>query len=109
MARDDPNIGRVLKNTYVIDRPLGRGGMGVVYEAHHRKIARRFAVKLLLAGEDAPNGRIIQAAGGKFASDMVYSNTGVDLGIDLSAEDLLDAADTVLDMSDAAPKTTFWR
>ena len=26
---------------------------------------------LLMAGEDAPNGRIVQAAGGKFASDMV--------------------------------------
>jgi hypothetical protein len=64
---------------------------------------------LYLAGEEAPNGRIIQAAGGRFASDMVYANTGVDLGIDLDAEDFLEAADQALDMTDAAPKTSFWR
>ena len=64
---------------------------------------------LYMAGEDAPNGRIIQAAGGKFASDMVYSNTGIDIGINADAEDFLDAAEQALDMSDAVEKTTFWR
>ena len=64
---------------------------------------------LYLAGEEAPNGRIIQAAGGRFASDMVYANPGVDLGVDMDAEDFLDAADQALDMTDAAAKTTFWR
>jgi len=64
---------------------------------------------LYMAGEDAPNGRIIQAARGRFASDMVYANTGVDLGSSATAEDFKAAADDVLDMSDAAPKTTFWR
>ncbi|MEJ2086962.1 MAG: SDR family NAD(P)-dependent oxidoreductase [Gammaproteobacteria bacterium] len=64
---------------------------------------------LYLAGEGAPNGRIIQAAGGRFASDMVYSNTGVNLGIDLDPEDFLEAAEQALDMTDAAPKTGFWR
>ena len=64
---------------------------------------------LYMAGEDAPNGRIIQAAGGKFASDMMYSNTGINLGADMDAEDFLDAAEQALDMSDAAPKTGFWR
>ena len=64
---------------------------------------------LYMAGEDAPNGRIIQAAGGKFASDMVYSNTGIDIGIDADAEDFIEAADQALDMSDAEAKTTFWR
>ncbi|NKB99227.1 MAG: SDR family NAD(P)-dependent oxidoreductase [Pseudomonadales bacterium] len=64
---------------------------------------------LLMAGEDAPNGRIIQAAGGRFASDMVFSNAGIDIGVKADAEDLLDAAEQALDMSDAEPKTTFWR
>ncbi len=64
---------------------------------------------LYLAGEEAPNGRIIQAARGRFASDMVYSNTGIDLGPGLDAEDFLEAADQALDMTDAAPKTSFWR
>lgn len=64
---------------------------------------------LYMAGEDAPNGRIIQAAGGKFASDMVYANTGIDIGIDSDAEDFIEAAEQALDMSDAEPKTSFWR
>jgi NAD(P)-dependent dehydrogenase (short-subunit alcohol dehydrogenase family) len=64
---------------------------------------------LYLAGESAPNGRIIQAAGGRFASDMVYANKGVNLGADLDPEDFLEAAEQALDMSDAAPKTSFWR
>ena len=64
---------------------------------------------LYMVGEDAPNGRIIQAANGRFASDMVYANSGIDLGSDLSADEFIDAAEDALDMTDAAPKTTFWR
>jgi len=64
---------------------------------------------LYLAGEDAPNGRILQAAGGRFASDMVFSNRRVDLGADMAAEDFLDTAESALDMTGAAPKTSFWR
>jgi serine/threonine-protein kinase len=45
----DPNIGRVLEGKYDIIRVLGKGGMGVVYEARHRLINRRLAVKLLHA------------------------------------------------------------
>ncbi len=44
----DPNVGRVLKNTYRIEHLIGRGGMGAVYEARHTKISKRYAVKLLL-------------------------------------------------------------
>jgi len=64
---------------------------------------------LYMAGEDAPNGRIIQAAGGRFASDAVYANTGVDLGVDATAEDFAANAEKILDLSDAVLKTTFWR
>ena len=64
---------------------------------------------LLMAGEDAPNGRIIQAAGGKFASDMVYANQGVDMGIDVDAEDVVANQEAILDMATAEPKTQFWR
>ena len=66
-------------------------------------------VVLYLASEDAPNGRIIQAAGGRFASDMVYSNTGIDLGVNQQPEDFLAAAEQAMDMTDAEPKTKFWR
>jgi NAD(P)-dependent dehydrogenase (short-subunit alcohol dehydrogenase family) len=66
-------------------------------------------VILYLASEEAPNGRIIQAARGRFASDVVYANTGIDMGHEFSAEDFIDRVDEVIDMSDAEPKTKFWR
>jgi serine/threonine-protein kinase len=40
-------VGSVLQGTYRIERLLGRGGMGLVYEASHQRLARRFAVKFL--------------------------------------------------------------
>jgi NAD(P)-dependent dehydrogenase (short-subunit alcohol dehydrogenase family) len=64
---------------------------------------------LYLASEEAPNGRIIQAARGRFASDAVFSNTGVDLGVDLTMDDFNENIEGILDMSDAQIKTSFWR
>lgn len=67
------------------------------------------AAILLMASEDAPNGRIVQAAGGKFASDAIYANSGVNLGVDLDPSDIGNYAEDILDLSDAELKTTFWR
>jgi hypothetical protein len=39
----------------------------------------------------------------------VYANTGIDLGVDATAEDFIENADAALDMSDAVVKTKFWR
>ncbi|MCA9666077.1 MAG: serine/threonine protein kinase, partial [Myxococcales bacterium] len=37
----------VFNDTYVVKRVLGAGGMGCVYEAAHRRLERRFAIKVL--------------------------------------------------------------
>jgi|TARA_B110000438_G_scaffold62480_2_gene62917 NAD(P)-dependent dehydrogenase (short-subunit alcohol dehydrogenase family) len=52
-----------------------------------------------LCSDKAPNGRIIQAAGGRYYSADVRENTGVDLGVGASAEDIASNIDTILDMS----------
>ena len=52
----DRLIGQLLGETYRIDSVLGRGGMGVVYEAHNERIDRKFAVKVLrISREDSPD------------------------------------------------------
>ena len=40
-------IGRVLSNTYKIVRPLGEGGMGMVYEATNIRLGKKMAIKVL--------------------------------------------------------------
>jgi serine/threonine-protein kinase len=60
---------------YLIERCLGRGGMGVVYLAHDRRLDRRVALKLLppgLAAADAAKRRFVQEA--KAASRLDHPN-----------------------------------
>jgi hypothetical protein len=45
-AADDRRIGTVIAG-YRIDARIGRGGMGVVYRAHHLQLDRRAALKLI--------------------------------------------------------------
>ena len=40
--------GHLLSGTYLLEREIGRGGMGEVYLATHARLPGRFAVKLLL-------------------------------------------------------------
>lgn len=44
----DPLLGTTLHDTYVVERVLGQGGMGRVYEARHTRIqTKRYAIKVL--------------------------------------------------------------
>ena len=40
-------VGTLLNGTYRLERVIAEGGMGVVYEAQHVRLPRRFAVKIL--------------------------------------------------------------
>ena len=44
---EDTFVGRVIAGRFVLDRRLGKGGMGVVHLANHNVLKRPFAVKLL--------------------------------------------------------------
>ena len=54
---------------------------------------------IYLCSNDAPNGRIIQAAGGRYYSADMRENSGVELGLNASAEDIAANINPILDMS----------
>ncbi len=56
---------------------------------------------LFMCSEEAPTGTIIQAGAGRFLTNAVYANEGVDLGLDASYEKFLENKDKILDMSNA--------
>ena len=66
----------------------------------------RFAPELVtpavvfLCSENAPNGRIIQAAGGRYYSADIRENEGVDLGTNTTAENIQDNIKAILKMDE---------
>jgi NAD(P)-dependent dehydrogenase (short-subunit alcohol dehydrogenase family) len=63
---------------------------------------------LLMCSEDAPTGKIIQAGGGRFSTCAIFNNDDIELGADVTYEDLLDRKEELLDMS-AAGEGWSWR
>jgi eukaryotic-like serine/threonine-protein kinase len=45
--RIDRYVGETLEGRYIVDEPLGEGGMGVVYRGRHKLIDKRVAIKIL--------------------------------------------------------------
>jgi serine/threonine-protein kinase len=71
----DGMVGTVLEQRYEIQRKIGQGGMGAVYEATHKLIGKRVAVKVLLdkyAQKDQIVARLEQEA--RLASSIGHSN-----------------------------------
>jgi serine/threonine-protein kinase len=60
MAPTLPVVGDVVAGKYRVERIIARGGMGVVYAAHHMFLDQRVALKVMLVGQDAPNVEVIE-------------------------------------------------
>jgi NAD(P)-dependent dehydrogenase (short-subunit alcohol dehydrogenase family) len=59
---------------------------------------------VFLCGDDAPNGVIVQAAGGNFSIAAVVENEGVNLGPEASADDVAESWEKISDLSGARPR-----
>jgi serine/threonine protein kinase len=77
-------VGELIGGKYRITRLLAKGGMGVVYEAKHAVVRRRFAVKFLrhdFAGERESLGRFQREAEAAGVLESEHIASVVDFGI----------------------------
>ncbi|NKB98702.1 MAG: SDR family NAD(P)-dependent oxidoreductase [Pseudomonadales bacterium] len=58
---------------------------------------------LFMCSEEAPNGAVINAMGGRYYRSQVFVNDAVELDVDATFEDLQAQAETLMDMSAAHP------
>lgn len=59
---------------------------------------------IYLCSEQAPNGVVLQAAGGNFSMAAIVENQGVNLGLEASADDVADAWAKISDLTGAKPR-----
>lgn len=64
---------------------------------------------LLMCSEDAPTGKVIQAGNGRFSTCAIFNNEDIELGSDVTYEDLLARKDELLDMSTATEGWTWMK
>jgi serine/threonine-protein kinase len=79
--------GQVMLGKYRVERLIGRGGMGEVYEARHTVVGRRFAIKFLkqgLTGGKDAHARFLREAQAAGALDNEHIAAVVDF--DLAAD-----------------------
>ena len=53
-----PLIGRVFEERYEIEELLGKGGMGWVFQARHRKTGQKVALKVMRKGDESDLARV---------------------------------------------------
>jgi serine/threonine-protein kinase len=70
---DPPAVGTVLAGKYRLDRRIGKGGMGVVYEARHLLLESQVAIKVLTTKDPTTITRFLNEAraAAKIRSDFV--------------------------------------
>ena len=78
----------------------------LIPEAVHSKLAPESVTPaaLNLVSEEAPNGVIMQAEGGRFSVASIVENTGAQLGVDATPEDIASNYDMISDLEGAKPK-----
>ena len=89
-SQPDVLVGCVVAGRYEIERVLGRGGMGTVYQVRHTKLGKRFALKVLrreVASDADSVRRFIQEA--QIAAAVKHENLAdvSDCG-EISSDDL---------------------
>ncbi|MXW54814.1 MAG: SDR family NAD(P)-dependent oxidoreductase [Gammaproteobacteria bacterium] len=60
---------------------------------------------LFMCSEGAPNGCVIHASGGRYTRSVIYVNEPVQLGSDATYEDLVPHIESLMDMSNAKPRS----
>ena len=81
VASSGSRSGQVMLGKYRVERLLGRGGMGEVYEARHAVVGRRFAIKFLkqgLVGGQDSHARFLREAQAAGALDNEHIAAVVD-------------------------------
>lgn len=85
MDADDPLIGKTIEGRYVLQRRIGRGGMGVVYEAEDAALDRQVAIKLIAPQQTSEAFLTRFRREAKLASRITHEHLVhiYDVGIDL--------------------------
>ena len=59
---------------------------------------------LFLCSEKAPNGVVLQAAGGRYSVACIVENSGIDLGTDATVDDIAENYGKISDLTGAQPR-----